>query len=302
MAAATGVVLDQRREDRRARRGGQRAAEAAVPRSRAGGRRRRRRLARRFTGIKIGLGHLPHERGAVRAAGLHLPAGHRRAGPSRLRHRHRPDARLPRARLSRCAHARLVARAGRRDADPLDARCHAGAAGQACREPVRAARGAASARRAQLGRRREKEAFADLVIDTVDAHAPNFKASGDRAPGPLAARPRAALRPGRRRHLPRRSCRSISCSRRAPSSATPTTACRSAGLYLCGSGAHPGGGVTGVPGHNAAREIIRDFKGWRRRGPFVCRATSRRSPARGSSPCRGSAPVPRPSSCRCAPS
>ena len=30
------------------------------------------------------------------------------------------------------------------------------------------------------------------------------------------------------------------------------------GLYMCGSGTHPGGGVTGIPGHNAAREIIKD--------------------------------------------
>ena len=30
------------------------------------------------------------------------------------------------------------------------------------------------------------------------------------------------------------------------------------GLYLCGSGAHPGGGVMGAPGHNAAREIMKD--------------------------------------------
>jgi phytoene dehydrogenase-like protein len=34
-------------------------------------------------------------------------------------------------------------------------------------------------------------------------------------------------------------------------------------LYLCGSGTHPGGGVTGLPGRNAAREIIRDFKSGR---------------------------------------
>ena len=31
-----------------------------------------------------------------------------------------------------------------------------------------------------------------------------------------------------------------------------------AGLYLCGSGAHPGGGVTGAPGHNAAKRILKD--------------------------------------------
>jgi phytoene dehydrogenase-like protein len=32
------------------------------------------------------------------------------------------------------------------------------------------------------------------------------------------------------------------------------------GLYLCGSGAHPGGGITGQPGQNAAREILADLK------------------------------------------
>jgi phytoene dehydrogenase-like protein len=31
------------------------------------------------------------------------------------------------------------------------------------------------------------------------------------------------------------------------------------GLYLCGAGAHPGGGVTGLPGHNAARRILKDW-------------------------------------------
>lgn len=33
------------------------------------------------------------------------------------------------------------------------------------------------------------------------------------------------------------------------------------GLYLCGSGAHPGGGVTGAPGRNAAREVVADLRG-----------------------------------------
>jgi phytoene dehydrogenase-like protein len=32
------------------------------------------------------------------------------------------------------------------------------------------------------------------------------------------------------------------------------------GLYLCGAGAHPGGGVTGAPGHNSAHQVLRDLK------------------------------------------
>jgi phytoene dehydrogenase-like protein len=38
------------------------------------------------------------------------------------------------------------------------------------------------------------------------------------------------------------------------------------GLYLCGAGAHPGGGVTGGPGRNAARAILADVRRARRRG------------------------------------
>ena len=30
------------------------------------------------------------------------------------------------------------------------------------------------------------------------------------------------------------------------------------GLYMCGAGSHPGGGVTGIPGRNAAREVLHD--------------------------------------------
>ena len=44
------------------------------------------------------------------------------------------------------------------------------------------------------------------------------------------------------------------------------------GLYMCGAACHPGGGVTGVPGHNAAREILADlsmgFSGRRRSSSY----------------------------------
>jgi phytoene dehydrogenase-like protein len=36
------------------------------------------------------------------------------------------------------------------------------------------------------------------------------------------------------------------------------------GLYLCGAGTHPGGGVTGAPGYNAARRVLKDRKAARR--------------------------------------
>ena len=36
-----------------------------------------------------------------------------------------------------------------------------------------------------------------------------------------------------------------------------------AGLYLCGSGTHPGGGVSGLPGQHAARRVAKDLRGRR---------------------------------------
>jgi phytoene dehydrogenase-like protein len=36
------------------------------------------------------------------------------------------------------------------------------------------------------------------------------------------------------------------------------------GLWLCGAGAHPGGNVSGLPGANAAREILKQIKSGRR--------------------------------------
>jgi phytoene dehydrogenase-like protein len=106
---------------------------------------------------------------------------------------------------------------------------------------------------------REKEAFADLVIDTVTAHAPNFKASvvGRQVLSPLDLERRFGLIDGDIFHG-QLSLDQLFSLRPVLGYAAYRMPLR--GLYLCGSGAHPGGGVTGLPGHNAAREIIRDFK------------------------------------------
>jgi phytoene dehydrogenase-like protein len=114
---------------------------------------------------------------------------------------------------------------------------------------------------------REKDAFADLVIDTINRHAPNFKASviARQMLSPLDLERRFGMTDGDIFHG--------ALSLNQLFSARPVLGYADhrlplPGLYLCGAGAHPGGGVTGAPGHNAAREIIRDFKGWRR-GPFT---------------------------------
>jgi phytoene dehydrogenase-like protein len=104
-----------------------------------------------------------------------------------------------------------------------------------------------------------RDEVADLMIDTVDGWAPGFKASvlGRQALTPLDLERTFGLVGGDIFHGAL-SLDQLYSARpvlghgdyRAP---VP-------GLYMCGAGTHPGGGVTGAPGHNAAREIARDFK------------------------------------------
>jgi len=102
-----------------------------------------------------------------------------------------------------------------------------------------------------------RETVADLMIDTVDAHAPGFKASvlGRLALGPRDLERRFGLVGGDIFHG-RLTLDQLFSARPVLGHADHRMPVP--GLYLCGSGAHPGGGVTGAPGHNAAREILKD--------------------------------------------
>jgi phytoene dehydrogenase-like protein len=106
----------------------------------------------------------------------------------------------------------------------------------------------------------EKEAFADLVIDTVTRHAPNFKGAvlGRQILSPLDLEQRFGMVDGDIFHGALSLDQLFSAR---PQLGYAAYRMPLPGLYLCGSGAHPGGGVTGAPGHNAAAEIIRDLKG-----------------------------------------
>jgi len=105
----------------------------------------------------------------------------------------------------------------------------------------------------------EKERFADLVIDTVSAHAPNFRTSviARQLLSPLDLERRFGLVDGDIFHG-QLGLDQLFATR--PVMGFANYRMPIPGLYLCGSGGHPGGGVTGAPGHNAAREIIRDLR------------------------------------------
>jgi phytoene dehydrogenase-like protein len=108
-----------------------------------------------------------------------------------------------------------------------------------------------------------REHVADVMIDLVTSHAPNFKAAvlGRQIMSPLDLERTFGLIGGDIFHG--------ALSLDQLFSARPMLGYADyrgplKGLYMCGAGTHPGGGVTGAPGHNAAREIIADF----RRGRF----------------------------------
>jgi phytoene dehydrogenase-like protein len=104
-----------------------------------------------------------------------------------------------------------------------------------------------------------REEVADLMIDTVERWAPGFKASvlGRQSFSPLDLERTFGLVGGDIMHGALSLDQLFSArpvlghgDYRAP---IP-------GLYMCGSGTHPGGGVSGAPGHNAAHEILKDLR------------------------------------------
>lgn len=104
-----------------------------------------------------------------------------------------------------------------------------------------------------------RDTVAKRMIDTVNDYAPNFARSvlGYEALSPLDLERRLGLIGGDIFHGALGLDQLFSAR---PMLGQGHYRGALAGLYLCGSGSHPGGGVTGMPGHNAAREVLRDFR------------------------------------------
>jgi phytoene dehydrogenase-like protein len=112
-----------------------------------------------------------------------------------------------------------------------------------------------------LGRSWEsaRDSAAALIIDTVDRLAPNFKRSviAHSALSPMDLEQRFGLTGGDIFHGAL-GLDQLWAARPVLGFADYRSPLP--GLYLCGSGAHPGGGVSGIPGHNAARRILGDWR------------------------------------------
>jgi len=104
-----------------------------------------------------------------------------------------------------------------------------------------------------------RDTVADLMINTVNSYAPNFKAAvlGRQIMSPLDLERTFGLVGGDIFHGALTLDQMFSAR---PMLGHGNYRGPLKGLYMCGAGTHPGGGVTGAPGHNAAREILSDFK------------------------------------------
>jgi phytoene dehydrogenase-like protein len=104
-----------------------------------------------------------------------------------------------------------------------------------------------------------REEVADLMIATVDKYAPGFAASviGRQVLSPLDLERQFGLLGGDIFHGAL-TLNQLFSARPMLGHADYRGPLK--GLYHCGSGAHPGGGVTGAPGHNAARVILGDHR------------------------------------------
>ena len=103
-----------------------------------------------------------------------------------------------------------------------------------------------------------REPFAYRVLDLIEEYAPGFRSLivDRQVLTPLDLERRFGLTGGNIFHG-EMSLDQMFVMRPVPGCARYRSPIR--GLYLCGSGTHPGGGVMGAPGYNAAREIL---KGW----------------------------------------
>jgi phytoene dehydrogenase-like protein len=107
-----------------------------------------------------------------------------------------------------------------------------------------------------------KEKYADKVMDLVEEYAPGFKnlVLARQVLSPLDLEETFGLTGGNIFHG-EMDLGQLFFLRPVPGWARYRTPIRS--LYLCGSGTHPGGGVMGAPGYNAAREILADWRAGR---------------------------------------
>src|SRR5215216_4120616 len=105
-----------------------------------------------------------------------------------------------------------------------------------------------------------KDSFADRCIDTLAEYAPNIHESGNHrhVVSPLDLERDYSLTGGNIFHGDM-SLDQLFFLRPVAGWARYRTPIR--GLYMCGSGTHPGGGVMGAPGFNAARELLSDWRG-----------------------------------------